>query len=86
MFVTLNPTRRIEPAKIYDEVTLRHPVYDLAALRAQEEMRHINGRNNTWFCGAWMRNGFHEDGLASAMEVATRLDAAAAGGPLRVAV
>ncbi|MBB05456.1 MAG: cyclopropane-fatty-acyl-phospholipid synthase [Pseudooceanicola sp.] len=89
MFVTLNPTRRIDPAKIYNEVTLRHPVYDLAALRAQEEMRHINGRNNTWFCGAWMRNGFHEDGLASAMEVATRLDAAAAaaaGGPLRVAV
>ena len=69
MFVTLNATRRIDPAKIYDSVTLRHPVYDIAALNAQGEMRRINGQNNTWFCGAWMRNGFHEDGLASAADV-----------------
>ncbi|WP_375173830.1 NAD(P)/FAD-dependent oxidoreductase [Pseudooceanicola sp.] len=73
MFVTLNATRRIDPTKIYDSVTLRHPVYDLAALAAQEEMRQINGQNNTWFCGAWMKNGFHEDGLASAADVAGAL-------------
>ena len=69
VFVTLNATRRIDPAKIYDQVTMRHPVYDLPALRAQEEMRRINGQHHTWFCGAWMRNGFHEDGLASAADV-----------------
>lgn len=69
LFVTLNATRRIDPAKIYDEVTMRHPVYDVAALTAQEEMRRINGQNHTWFCGAWMKNGFHEDGLASAADV-----------------
>jgi len=73
MFVTLNATRRIDPGKIYDAVTMRHPVYDLAALAAQEEMRRINGRNHTWFCGAWMKNGFHEDGLASAADVAEAL-------------
>ena len=33
----------------------------------------MNGTNNTWFCGAWMKNGFHEDGLSSAFDVAQRL-------------
>lgn len=73
MFVTLNATRAIDPAKIYDQVTLRHPVYDLPALAAQKEMRRINGQNNTWYCGAWMKNGFHEDGLASAADVVSAL-------------
>ena len=67
-FVTLNTRRRIREEKIYDQVTLRHPVYDLAALAAQGEMRRINGTRSTWFCGAWMRHGFHEDGLATAMD------------------
>lgn len=73
MFVTLNATRRIDPAKIYDQVTLRHPVYDLGALAAQSDMRRLNGANHTWYCGAWMKNGFHEDGLASAVDVVEAL-------------
>ncbi|MDF1727797.1 MAG: FAD-dependent oxidoreductase [Sulfitobacter sp.] len=68
-FVTLNSTRTIREDKIYDQVTLRHPVYDLPALAAQADVAGFNGQRNTWFCGAWMRNGFHEDGLATAMEV-----------------
>ena len=68
-FVTLNTKREIRQDKIYDQVTLRHPVYNLAALAGQDELRRINGTQNTWFCGAWMRHGFHEDGLASAMDV-----------------
>ena len=75
MFVTLNTRRDIREELIYDRVTLRHPVYDLAALAAQDRARAMNGTNNTWFCGAWMRNGFHEDGLSSALDVATRLRA-----------
>ncbi len=70
MFVTLNTTRQLDPAKIYDEVEFRHPVYDLSALGGQAAVRAMNGARNTWFCGAWMRNGFHEDGLASAFDVA----------------
>ena len=50
-------------------VTLRHPVYDLAALAAQDQAAAMNGTNATWFCGAWMKNGFHEDGLSSAVDV-----------------
>ena len=69
MFVTLNLKNKIDPYKIYDEVTFRHPVYDLAALEAQKDLAENNGKQNTWFCGAWMKNGFHEDGLASAMDI-----------------
>lgn len=68
-FVTLNTKRTIREDLIYDRVTLRHPVYDLAAWDAQGKVHAMNGTRNTWFCGAWLRNGFHEDGLATAMDV-----------------
>ena len=68
-FVTLNTKRTIKEELIYDTVTLRHPVYDLAALDAQKTIAEFNGAQNTWFCGAWMKNGFHEDGLSSAVDV-----------------
>ncbi len=74
--VTLNTTRSIREDLIWDETSLRHPVYDTAALAAQGQMRAMNGTNRTWFCGAWMKNGFHEDGLASAHDVVTALNAA----------
>ena len=69
LFVTLNSTRAIREELIHDTATFHHPVYDLAALAAQDTVRAINGQNSTWFCGAWMKNGFHEDGLASAVDV-----------------
>jgi len=72
-FVTLNTKRTIREELIYDQVTLRHPVYDLAAWDAQGKIRAMNGRRNTWFCGAWLRNGFHEDGLATAVDVVNAL-------------
>ncbi len=73
-FVTLNTKRRIREELIYDQVTLRHPVYDLGALQAQKDIAAFNGRRNTWFCGAWMKQGFHEDGLSSAVDVARAID------------
>jgi predicted NAD/FAD-binding protein len=69
MFVTLNSRAPIDETLIYDTAEFRHPVYDLAALAAQGTVRAMNGQNNTWFCGAWMKNGFHEDGYASALDV-----------------
>lgn len=73
MFVTLNARKPIREELIYDQVTLRHPVYDLGALQAQGAVAAFNGARRTWFCGAWMKNGFHEDGLASAADVADRI-------------
>jgi predicted NAD/FAD-binding protein len=69
LFVTLNATREINPSKIYDTVQFAHPVYDLGMAASQRAVATLNGHRNTWFCGAWMRNGFHEDGLATAMDV-----------------
>ena len=73
--VTLNTTREIDPSLIWDEVTLRHPVYDQAAIDAQIQATSMNGTNRTWFCGAWMKNGFHEDGLSSGLDVVNALNA-----------
>ena len=81
-FVTLNTTRPIKQELIFDQTTFRHPVYDLAALQAQQSIAAQNGTHHTWFCGAWMKNGFHEDGLSSGLDVATAIDAQTA---LRVA-
>lgn len=73
---TLNPTHTIQEDRIYDETTFRHPVFDYAALKAQEGLRSIQGQNNTWYCGAYMRNGFHEDGFSSGVDVAELIDGA----------
>ena len=75
MMVTLNTTRPIKEELIWDEVTLQHPVYDLEAIAAQEAAAAMNGTNRTWFCGAWMKNGFHEDGLSSGLDVVQALNA-----------
>ncbi|MGB3313491.1 MAG: FAD-dependent oxidoreductase [Albidovulum sp.] len=69
LFVTLNPSCDIPQKHIYDEVEFSHPVFDRAALRAQERIRAMQGENHTWFVGAYNRNGFHEDGIASAMRI-----------------
>ncbi|WP_238365142.1 NAD(P)/FAD-dependent oxidoreductase [Mesobacterium pallidum] len=84
LFVTLNSRRPIREELIHDQVTLRHPVYDSAAFAAQGQLARMNGQNGTWFCGAWMKNGFHEDGLSSAVDVARAITERAVQ-PARVA-
>lgn len=74
LFITLNTTRPIREELIFDTVTFHHPVYDLAAQHAREALRSMQGLRNTYFCGAWMRNGFHEDGFASAVDAVTVLN------------
>jgi len=73
LFVSLNPGLPIREAAIFDEATFRHPVFDHAALAAQDRVAALQGQRRTWFAGAWLRNGFHEDGFASALRVARRL-------------
>lgn len=69
LFVTLNPTSEIAAEAIYDVADFDHPVFDKAALKAQETIAGIQGQNHTWFAGAWNRHGFHEDGIASALRI-----------------
>ena len=75
LFVTLNPTQEIPADRIFDEHNFDHPVFDPKALAAQSQLKALQGVNNTWFCGAYMGHGFHEDGLVSAMNVAAGLKA-----------
>lgn len=70
VFVSLNPDREIDPAKVVDRHIFRHPVFSREAVAAQVEIPAIQGKRGLWFCGAWQRNGFHEDGLWSAVRVA----------------
>ncbi len=75
LFVTLNPNTPIRADLIHQVETFRHPVFDHAALAAQKKIAAMNGQSATWFCGAWMKNGFHEDGFASAFDVAEAMRA-----------
>ena len=68
--VSLNPTQEIAKRHVIGEYDYAHPVMDLAATAAQARLGEINGTNNTWFCGAWTRYGFHEDGLMSGLAAA----------------
>ncbi|WP_108262796.1 NAD(P)/FAD-dependent oxidoreductase [Mangrovicoccus ximenensis] len=80
LFVSLNSDRAIDPAKVHHMATFRHPVYTTDTLRAQQAVHRINGRRNTWFCGAWLKNGFHEDGLSTGLAVASGIGAAEPAG------
>ena len=77
LFVTLNANAPIRPDLVHDTVTFQHPVYDLDAERGRAKVRALQGTKQTWFCGAWMRNGFHEDGFASAVDVVEAMRARA---------
>ena len=67
--VTLNDREAINPHKILGQFQYAHPVFTLPGIAAQERWGEING-DSTWFCGAYWRNGFHEDGVFSALRVA----------------
>ncbi|GAB4401616.1 MAG: FAD-dependent oxidoreductase [Rhodoferax sp.] len=75
VLVSLNPIRPIAPQCVLGEFSYEHPVFDLAAIRAQAQVAALQGQNNTYFCGAWMGYGFHEDGLKAGLDVARRLQA-----------
>ncbi len=71
--VSLNPIDRIDPALIHGTFQYDHPVFDVAAIKAQRQVRWLQGQQHTYFCGAWTGYGFHEDGLKSGLEVAKLL-------------
>ena len=71
--VSLNPLHDIDPQTIHGEFEYAHPVFDLAAIRAQDQVPELQGQQHTYFAGAWMGYGFHEDGLKAGLDVAQRL-------------
>ncbi|KKB80980.1 NADH-ubiquinone oxidoreductase subunit 6 [Devosia soli] len=73
LFVTLNPHAEFAPGTVQQVIDYEHPLFDAAAIAAQRDLWQIQGQNRTWFAGAWMGYGFHEDGLQSGLEVAERI-------------
>ena len=73
LFVTLNPIKKIHQCDIFASYQYEHPVFDTKAIAAQEKLPSIQGKRNIWYCGAWTKYGFHEDGLNSAITVAKKL-------------
>jgi predicted NAD/FAD-binding protein len=71
--VTLNQTDMIDEDKIIGRYQYAHPTFSLEGINAQDRWADINGVKNTWFCGAYWRNGFHEDGCWSGVRVANGL-------------
>ena len=71
--VSLNPQREIEARHVVGEYAYDHPVFDLAAIRAQARVPAMQGQLNTYFAGAWTGYGFHEDGLKSGLHAARSL-------------
>ncbi|GAB0119665.1 NAD/FAD-binding protein [Acidisoma sp. 7E03] len=71
LFVTLNPDRPPRDALLHQ--SYEHPVFDVAALRAQQALWSLQGADRLWFCGAYFGAGFHEDGLQAGLAVAEAL-------------
>lgn len=71
--VTLNCSERIDPARILKRMSYAHPVYTRASVAAQTRRAEISGQRRTWYAGAYWGWGFHEDGMRSAVDVATAL-------------
>ncbi|WP_339515035.1 NAD(P)/FAD-dependent oxidoreductase [Pseudomonas sp. RL_15y_Pfl2_60] len=74
--VSLNQTAQIEPSKILGRYSYSHPQYSLDSVVAQNRHEELLGANHSYFCGAYWANGFHEDGVVSALRVARHFDEA----------
>lgn len=73
LFVSLNPLSEPDPSLVIDEYEYAHPQFDAAAREAQRRIPALQGASRSWFAGAYLGYGFHEDGLRSGLNVAASL-------------
>lgn len=73
IFVTLNPAKIPDKQMIYKRIFYEHPVFTKKSIESSAGLEKIQGKNNTWFCGAYLGNGFHESGFVSGLNVAENL-------------
>ncbi|WP_447876052.1 NAD(P)/FAD-dependent oxidoreductase [Serratia fonticola] len=67
--VTLNPETPVDERYVWKRFVYEHPMFNPKSWRAQSRRGEINGHQRSWFCGAYWYNGFHEDGVRSALDV-----------------
>jgi len=75
LLVTLNPMQKINKKKIIKTLSYAHPQYSLRSIEAQSKCHLISGVNRTSFAGAYWGNGFHEDGVKSALDAIQQFNA-----------
>ena len=68
-FVSINPSEQLDPEKIIKEINYEHPLFDVPAMQAQQELHLLNQTGPVYFCGSYFKYGFHEDAYASAVEL-----------------
>ena len=73
IFVSLNPFKKPEKDKIFQVINYQHPQFNFETFDKQKEIDKIQGKSNTWFCGAYLGYGFHEDGISSSINVAKKI-------------
>ncbi len=78
--VSLNQTESIDARQILGTFRYSHPLFTLEGIDAQNRWSELAGANRTWYCGAYWRNGFHEDGVSSALQVVESITANASAG------
>jgi len=83
--VTLNRSEAIDPSRVLKRIVYHHPLYTPAAVAAQSRQRELNGARRTYYCGAYWRFGFHEDGVVSALAALEHFRADLADGRQRQA-
>ncbi|MGM0560442.1 MAG: NAD(P)/FAD-dependent oxidoreductase, partial [Pseudomonadota bacterium] len=73
VLVSLNPATEPDPQLVIGEYSYSHPLFDSAAIAAQQDLSAIQGQDRVWFCGSYCGYGFHEDGLQAGLAVAAAL-------------
>ena len=68
-FVSINPSEQLDPEKIIKEINYEHPLFDVPAMQAQQELHLLSQTGPVYFCGSYFKYGFHEDAYASAVEL-----------------
>jgi predicted NAD/FAD-binding protein len=73
LFVTLNPSKPLDPAKVIRTDAYDHPLFDAGAIAAQRQLWDLQGADRIWYCGSYFGHGFHEDALQAGLAVAEQL-------------
>ena len=74
VFVSLNPYKTPIKSLTYKKIIYEHPIFNTQTNEAQKKMTEIQGKNNIFYAGAWLRYGFHEDGIMSAVNISSLLN------------